>query len=171
MPRTRSPRSRCAKRCGLPREACLQALREFAGLPHRSQWVADMRGVRYVNDSKGTNVGATLAAVAGMPGSLVLIAGGQGKGQDFAPLRAGVSRQGAARRADRSGREGDRARAARRVDHRIRTRHGRSGAARGERGTAGETVLLSPACASLDMFRDYAHRGDVFAAAVRRLQP
>ena len=64
----------------------MQALREFPGLPHRSQWVADIGGVRYVDDSKGTNVGATLAAVAGMPGSLVLIAGGQGKGQDFAPL-------------------------------------------------------------------------------------
>jgi UDP-N-acetylmuramoylalanine--D-glutamate ligase len=70
----------------LPRPACLQALREFAGLPHRSQWVADVNGVRFVDDSKGTNVGATLAAVAGMPGSLVLIAGGQGKGQDFKPL-------------------------------------------------------------------------------------
>ena len=62
------------------------ALREFPGLPHRSQWVADVDGVRFVDDSKGTNVGATLAAVAGMPGTLVLIAGGQGKGQDFAPL-------------------------------------------------------------------------------------
>ena len=66
----------------------MQALREFTGLPHRSQWVADVRGVRFVDDSKGTNVGATLAAVAGMPGPLVLIAGGQGKGQDFAPLAA-----------------------------------------------------------------------------------
>jgi UDP-N-acetylmuramoylalanine--D-glutamate ligase len=73
----------------LPRDACVRALREFSGLPHRSQWVADVAGVRYVDDSKGTNIGATLAAVAGMPGSLVLIAGGQGKGQDFAQLADG----------------------------------------------------------------------------------
>ena len=72
----------------LPRERVRAGAARVSGLPHRSQWVADVRGVRYVDDSKGTNVGATLAAVAGMPGSLVLIAGGQGKGQDFAPLAA-----------------------------------------------------------------------------------
>ena len=71
---------------GLPAARCIDALTSFPGLAHRSQWVADIAGVRYVDDSKGTNVGATLAAVAGMAGSLVLIAGGQGKGQDFAPL-------------------------------------------------------------------------------------
>ena len=66
----------------------LDALREFPGLPHRAAWVADVRGVRYVNDSKGTNVGATLAAVAGFAGPLLLIVGGDGKNQDFTPLRA-----------------------------------------------------------------------------------
>src|SRR3984957_8452748 len=68
---------------GLPMPAMLAALETFPGLPHRSQWIADVAGVRYVDDSKGTNVGATMAAVAGMPGPLVMIAGGQGKGQDF----------------------------------------------------------------------------------------
>ena len=73
---------------GLPLPAMLAELTEFAGLPHRSQWVAEVRGVTYINDSKGTNVGATIAAVAGLPGPLVMIAGGDGKNQDFAPLAA-----------------------------------------------------------------------------------
>ncbi|HEY4971026.1 MAG TPA: UDP-N-acetylmuramoyl-L-alanine--D-glutamate ligase, partial [Steroidobacteraceae bacterium] len=71
---------------GLPMPTMLEALETFPGLPHRSEWIADVAGVRYVDDSKGTNVGATMAAVAGMQGPLVMIAGGQGKGQDFAPL-------------------------------------------------------------------------------------
>ncbi len=71
---------------GLPMPAMLGALESFPGLPHRSQWIADAAGVRYVDDSKGTNVGATIAAVAGTPGPLVVIAGGEGKGQDFTPL-------------------------------------------------------------------------------------
>ena len=68
--------------------ACVEELREFPGLAHRAQWIAEIGGVRYIDDSKGTNVRATLAAVAGLPGPLVLIAGGDGKGQDFTPLRA-----------------------------------------------------------------------------------
>jgi len=68
--------------------AMLEALETFPGLPHRSAWVADVGGARYVDDSKGTNVGATLAAVVGQPGPLVVIAGGLSKGQDFAPLAA-----------------------------------------------------------------------------------
>ena len=70
----------------LPLAAMLAELEEFSGLPHRSQWVAEVRGVTYINDSKGTNVGATLAAVGGMAGPLVMIAGGDGKNQDFTPL-------------------------------------------------------------------------------------
>ena len=156
----------------LPRAAMLAALREFPGLPHRTEWVADVAGVRYVDDSKGTNVGATLAAVSGFPGPLLLIAGGEGKGQDFPPLRRGAARQGAARAADRArcararrsaGRQLPRLNTARRS--RRRSRRPRS------TRTPGDTVLLSPACASLDMFRDYAHRGEVFAAAVRGLAP
>lgn len=153
----------------LPRAGCVNALREFAGLPHRSQWIADVRGVRYVNDSKGTNVGATLAAVAGMPGSLVLIAGGQGKGQDFAPLANAL--RGKVRHVVLLGQDAKLLDAAlssvastelaRDMDDAVQR------AARAAR--LGETVLLSPACASLDMFRDYAHRGHMFAASVRRL--
>jgi UDP-N-acetylmuramoylalanine--D-glutamate ligase len=154
---------------GLPQGACVHALREFAGLPHRSQWVADAGGVRYVDDSKGTNVGATLAAVAGMPGSLVLIAGGQGKGQDFAPLADAFRDK--VRHVVLLGQDAQQIadalqgvcplEFARDMDEAVRMA---ANAAR-----SGETVLLSPACASLDMFRDYAHRGDVFAAAVRGL--
>lgn len=154
----------------LSRPACLQALHEFPGLPHRSQWVADVNGVRFVDDSKGTNVGATLAAVAGMSGPLVLIAGGQGKGQDFTPLAQAF--RGKVRHVVLIGQD------AKLIDTALRgiaaTQFARdmneavqlaANAAR-----PGETVLLSPACASLDMFRDYGHRGDVFAAAVRGLQ-
>jgi UDP-N-acetylmuramoylalanine--D-glutamate ligase len=155
---------------GLSRPACLQALRDFPGLPHRSQWVADIGGVRFVDDSKGTNVGATLAAVAGMPGSLVVIAGGQGKGQDFTPLAQAF--RGKVRHVVLLGQDAkllDSAlqgvtttQFAKDMDEAVRLA---ADAAR-----PGETVLLSPACASLDMFRDYGHRGDVFAAAVRGLQ-
>jgi UDP-N-acetylmuramoylalanine--D-glutamate ligase len=154
----------------LPQEPCVQALREFTGLPHRSQWIADVRGVRYVNDSKGTNVGATLAAVAGMPGSLVLIAGGQGKGQDFTALAAAF--RGKVRHVVLLGQDAKLLAAAlegvasiefaKDMDDAVQR------AARAAR--SGETVLLSPACASFDMFRDYAHRGYMFAASVRRLE-
>jgi UDP-N-acetylmuramoylalanine--D-glutamate ligase len=158
-----------ADAAGLPPAASLAALEAFPGLPHRSQWVADLSGVRYVDDSKGTNVGATLAAIDGMPGPLVLIAGGEGKGQDFAPLAAAFARK--VRHAVLIGKD------APAIDAAI------SGACTVERAATmadavaaaaraaapGDTVLLSPACASLDMFRDYAHRGDEFAAAVRAL--
>ncbi len=151
------------------RGPALEALAGFAGLPHRSQWVADVAGVRFVNDSKGTNVGATLAAVAGLGGPLVVIAGGDGKGQDFGGLREAfrdkvdhvvlIGRDAAAIEAALAGvctseRATDMAAAVRAARRAARP---------------GYTVLLSPACASLDMYRDYAHRGDEFAAAVRSL--
>jgi UDP-N-acetylmuramoylalanine--D-glutamate ligase len=154
---------------GLPRRSMLDALREFPGLPHRAAWVADVRGVRYVNDSKGTNVGATLAAVAGFAGPLLLIVGGDGKNQDFTPLRAAFA--GKVRRALLIGRDAPAIAAA--LDGVCElTRCDSLEAAVVEAARAahpGDTVLLSPACASLDMFRDYGHRGDVFADAVRRL--
>lgn len=154
----------------LSRPACLQALREFGGLPHRSQWVADINGVRFVDDSKGTNVGATLAAVAGMPGSLVLIAGGQGKGQDFEPLAQAF--RGKVRHVVLIGQDAKQLDAALRGVATTEFAKDMNEAVQlaANAARSGETVLLSPACASLDMFRDYGHRGDVFAAAVKGLQ-
>jgi len=155
----------------LPRASMLKALREFKGLSHRSEWVADIAGVRYVDDSKGTNVGATIAAVSGFSGPLLLIAGGEGKGQDFRPLTAAL--RGKLKRALLIGRDarvlGEALREVCPIDYCATLEAAVAEAARHAR--AGDTVLLSPACASLDMFRDFAHRGEVFAAAVRGLQP
>jgi UDP-N-acetylmuramoylalanine--D-glutamate ligase len=154
---------------GLPLPAMLEELAEFAGLPHRSQWVADVAGVSYIDDSKGTNVGATLAAVAGMPGPLIMIAGGDGKNQDFAPLAAAF--RGKVRHAVLIGRDAPRLAQALAgvctLESCTTLPQAVRAAARAAR--PGDTVLLSPACASLDMFRDYGHRGAVFAAAVQEL--
>jgi UDP-N-acetylmuramoylalanine--D-glutamate ligase len=154
---------------GLPMDAMLAALESFPGLPHRSAWVADVAGVRYIDDSKGTNVGATLAAVAGMQGPLVMIAGGLGKGQDFAPLAAGF--RGKVRHTVLIGKDAPALAAALAGVGTVETAASMQAAVRAASRAAkpGDTVLLSPACASLDMFRDYAERGDVFAAAVRAL--
>ena len=153
----------------LPRAAVLEALAAFGGLPHRAQWVADVAGVRYVNDSKGTNVGATIAAVEGTAGSLVLIAGGDGKNQAFDELRPAF--RGKVRHAVLIGRDAPRLAAALEGVCGIERAPDMRAAVAAARAAArpGETVLLSPACASLDMYRDYAHRGDEFAAAVRSL--
>ena len=149
-------------------ERCIEALLGFEGLPHRSQWIADIAGVRFVDDSKGTNVGATAAAIAGMPGSLVLIAGGQGKGQDFAPLAAAM--RGKVRHVVLIGQDAQRLAAALEstVTTELAADMGDAVVRAASAAKPGETVLLSPACASLDMFRDYAHRGEEFAHAVRR---
>ena len=154
---------------GLPMAAMLAELVSFPGLPHRSQWVADVNGVTYVNDSKGTNVGATLAAVAGMRGPLVMIAGGDGKNQDFTPLREAF--RGKVRHTVLIGRDAD---AIGRVLAGVCTVEKTAKLEEAVRAAAraakpGDTVLLSPACASLDMFRDYAHRGAVFTQAVKEL--
>jgi UDP-N-acetylmuramoylalanine--D-glutamate ligase len=153
----------------LPRAPVLEALAAFGGLAHRTQWVADVGGVRYVNDSKGTNVGATLAAVAGLSGPLVLIAGGDGKGQDFAPL--GESFRDKVRHVVLIGRDARALAATLDGVCPVTFATDMADAVRAAQAVAtpGDTVLLSPACASLDMFRDYAHRGDEFAAAVRSL--
>jgi UDP-N-acetylmuramoylalanine--D-glutamate ligase len=131
--------------------------------------VADVKDVRYVDDSKGTNVGATLAAVAGMPGSLIVIAGGQGKGQDFAPLAPAFRNK--VRHVVLIGQDAPLIANVLRDVCTIEFASDMDEAVRAcaRAAVSGETVLLSPACASLDMFRDYAHRGDVFAAAVRSL--
>jgi UDP-N-acetylmuramoylalanine--D-glutamate ligase len=154
---------------GLPRAPVLDALAEFGGLAHRAQWVADVAGIHFVNDSKGTNVGATVAAVSGMSGPIVLIGGGDGKGQDFSAL--GEAFRGKVRHAVLIGRDAPRLAAALEGVCSTEIVPDMPSAVSAARAAAhpGDTVLLSPACASLDMFRDYAHRGDEFAASVRGL--
>jgi UDP-N-acetylmuramoylalanine--D-glutamate ligase len=155
---------------GLPMPPMLAALESFPGLSHRASWVADVAGVRYVDDSKGTNVGATSAAVAGMTGPLVIIAGGEGKGQDFSPLAHAF--RGKVREAVLIGRDAPVIAAVLRGVCEIRNAKSMEEAVAEAQRAAhpGDTVLLSPACASFDMFRDYGHRGDVFAAAVLKLE-
>ena len=154
---------------GLPVNAMLTALESFPGLDHRSEWVADIGGVRYIDDSKGTNVGATLAAVSGLAGPLVVIAGGEGKGQDFTPLASAF--RGKVRHVLLIGKDAPALESVLmgvcRTERAATLPAAVNAAAAAAR--PGDTVLLSPACASLDMFRDYNHRGDVFAAAVRSL--
>jgi len=153
----------------LPLAAMLEELRSFTGLAHRSQWIADIAGVSYVDDSKGTNVGATLAAVAGMDGPLVVMLGGEGKNQDFRPLAEAF--RGKVRQVVLIGRDApliERALAGVCSVARAATLPGAVAAAAAA-ARPGDTVLLSPACASFDMFKDYAHRGQVFAQAVREL--
>jgi UDP-N-acetylmuramoylalanine--D-glutamate ligase len=162
-----------ARAIGCPLAPLLNAAAQFRGEPHRVQFVAQVGGVDYVDDSKGTNVGATVAAIEGLAAEgrrLVLILGGEGKGQDFAPLA--VPMQRAARAAVLIGRDApaiatvlagahypveqaDSLEAAVAIASRL--------------AQPGDAVLLSPACASLDMFRHYAHRAEVFVAAVRDL--
>ncbi|MGH8285680.1 MAG: UDP-N-acetylmuramoyl-L-alanine--D-glutamate ligase [Steroidobacteraceae bacterium] len=153
----------------LPMPSMLTELAAFPGLPHRAEWVAEIDGVAFVNDSKGTNVGATLAAVAGMPGPLVMIAGGDGKNQDFAPLAAAF--RGKVRHAVLIGRDANAIAKVLRGVCRTERCESLETAVRAAARAAkrGDTVLLSPACASLDMFRDYAHRGAVFTHAVKEL--
>ncbi|CAK0760426.1 UDP-N-acetylmuramoyl-L-alanine--D-glutamate ligase [Gammaproteobacteria bacterium] len=158
-----------AEAVGLPVDPCLETLREFTGLSHRCQFVAEVDGVAWYNDSKGTNVGATEAACAGLTGPLILIAGGQGKGQDFTPLRAALA--GKARAVILIGVDAPQIRAVLEgvvplVD--ALDLHTAVGRAR-ELAQPGDRVLLSPACASFDMFRDYVDRGESFMREVHRL--
>ncbi len=157
---------------GLDMAAMLEAAKEFPGLPHRCQWVAEAGGVTWYNDSKGTNVGATLAALDGLGAELgdarvVLIAGGDGKGADFAELRPAVEKY--VRAAVLIGRDAPRLRQALdgACDLEAAPDMPAAVAAAGRCARPGDVVLLSPACASFDMFRGYDHRGDVYVAAVR----
>lgn len=156
---------------GLPRPAMMEALLAFEGLPHRCQWVARIHGVSWYNDSKGTNLGATLAALAGFPGPVVLIAGGRGKGQDFAALGPVVANK--ARAVILLGEDAPRIAAALGDAAPVTTVPDMAAAvAEATRlAQAGDSVLLSPACASLDMFDNYMQRGEAFMAAVRELAP
>jgi len=153
----------------------LHGLREYRGEPHRVEPVGSIDGVEFFDDSKGTNVGATVAAISGLgadraPAKLVLILGGDGKGQDFAPLADGVARH--ARAVALIGRDGPQIEAALANAGVPMQRHETLEAATAwclQRAQSGDSVLLSPACASLDMFRNYAHRAEVFVATVQRL--
>ena len=154
---------------GLRREAMLAALREFPGLAHRTTLVLEQAGVRWFDDSKGTNVGATVAAMRGLPGLVVLIAGGEGKSQDFAPLCAALN--GKARAVVLIGRDAPLIAAALgdSVPLHLAADMDQAVARAAQLAQPGDSVLLSPACASFDMFSGYEERGAVFAAAVRRL--
>lgn len=154
----------------LPMQAMLDALKQFHGLEHRTQWVAEINGVNWFNDSKGTNVGATLAAIEGLPGKHVLIAGGQGKGADFLPLRNIAEQR--LRAVVLIGEDAELI--AQAIDQVVPVKFAsdmyeavRLAADFAEQG---DNVLLSPACASFDMFKGFAHRGEVFIKAVERLR-
>jgi UDP-N-acetylmuramoylalanine--D-glutamate ligase len=149
----------------------LQALAQFEGLPHRVQKVAEIGGVAFYDDSKGTNVGATVAALNGLDRKVVLIAGGDGKGQDFTPLGAPVASH--ARAVVLIGRDRERIAAA--IAHSgvtlLRAGDMDEAVQLGYRAAReGDAVMLSPACASFDMFRNYEHRAQVFIEAVKRLE-
>ncbi|TMH49746.1 MAG: UDP-N-acetylmuramoyl-L-alanine--D-glutamate ligase [Betaproteobacteria bacterium] len=158
---------------GLPLQPLLVALREFKGLPHRVELIGEADGVRWYDDSKGTNVGSTVAALAGLAQGdtkLVLIAGGDGKGQDFSPLRSAVERS--ARGLVLIGRDApliEAAVAGAGVPIRRAASMDQAVALAAQAARPGDAVLLSPACASFDMFRDYRHRGEVFRLAVERV--
>ncbi|MEI7432521.1 MAG: UDP-N-acetylmuramoyl-L-alanine--D-glutamate ligase, partial [Betaproteobacteria bacterium] len=156
---------------GVTPKSVLSALAQFTGLAHRVELVAEINGVCYYDDSKGTNVGATLAAVQGMGRKVAIILGGEGKGQDFSPLREALLQHG--RAVALIGRDtplieaaiegcGVPTRRCTDMDDAVRWC-----AAQARNGDA---VLLSPACASLDMFRNYAHRAEVFISVVRALE-
>jgi UDP-N-acetylmuramoylalanine--D-glutamate ligase len=156
-----------ARAIGLPGAPLLHGLREYHGEPHRVELIASIDGIDYVDDSKGTNVGATVAALDGLAQRAVLIAGGDGKGQDFEPLAAPVMRW--CRAVMLIGRDAPRIRAALEhsgiamTDHATLEEATRAATALAEPGDA---VLLSPACASFDMFKGYAHRAAVFRGTV-----
>ena len=159
-----------ARAIDLPYAPAIEALRRFRGLPHRVEKVMDIGTVGFYDDSKGTNVGATVAALNGMKEKVVLIAGGDGKGQDFSPLNNAVAKH--TRAVVLIGRD------AKLIETAIAT----SGVAllhaktmeeavklSWQASEPGDRVLLSPACASFDMFTNYAHRAQVFIDAVRAL--
>jgi UDP-N-acetylmuramoylalanine--D-glutamate ligase len=164
-----------ARAVGLPLNKLLHGLREYRGEPHRVQSVAVIRDVEYVDDSKGTNVGATVAALNGLGDTagakkIWLIAGGDGKGQDFSPLFDPVQRfakgvlligKDASRIADALQSTGVAVERCETIVVAVKTAS--------ERAASGDVVLLSPACASFDQFNDYVHRAAVFVSEVEEL--
>jgi UDP-N-acetylmuramoylalanine--D-glutamate ligase len=153
----------------LPRATAVQALKDFRGLPHRCALAGEIDGARYYNDSKGTNVGSTLAAIRGLPAPVIWLGGGQGKGQDFSPLAPALAQKASA--AVLFGED------AAKIEQAVfgsvpvyREPTLQAALARARALTvAGASVLLSPACASFDQFKNYIDRGEQFEAAVARL--
>ena len=160
-----------AEVAGVPLPAMQTAVQKFEGLPHRSQVIADHAGVVWINDSKGTNVGATVAALHGMTRPVILIAGGDGKDADFEALRPAVSAH--ARAVILIGRDATRIETV--LGDVVPVVHagslGAAVATAKRLAKSGDAVLLSPACASFDMFRNYQHRGQEFMQAVNEVLP
>lgn len=156
----------------LPMEAMLEVARNFPGLPHRCEFVRRIGDVDYINDSKGTNVGATVAAIDSLVpehGKLVLIAGGDGKGADFTPLEAPVMLN--CRAMVLIGRDAEQVAEVAGTNVKVQFAGTMAEAVSTAASLAqpGDRVLLSPACASFDMFRDYGDRGDQFRRLVEAL--
>jgi UDP-N-acetylmuramoylalanine--D-glutamate ligase len=156
-----------ARLAGATPEDARRGLLAFRALPHRMELVAESGGVAYFDDSKGTNVGAVVAALAGFPRRVVLIAGGRDKGGDYAPLAVALGAVG--RGAVLIGEAAERIAAALSPSLPVKRAGSMEEAVNAAAALArpGDAVVLSPACSSFDMFRDYAHRADVFRAAVR----
>jgi len=155
---------------GVAPAGLIEPLKSFSGLPHRVETVAEIGGVLYVDDSKGTNVGATLAAIEGMGRKVAIVLGGDGKGQDFLPLKPALEKHGRAvaligRDAAAIGMALEGSGVPTRIvgDMEAAVRW------LAAQAKSGDCVLLSPACASLDMYRNYAHRAQVFIDAVKGL--
>jgi len=153
---------------GLGYDGLIPALKTFEGLPHRVQWVGELAGRTFYDDSKGTNVGATVAALKGFTHPVVLIAGGDGKGQDFSPLKDAVANVRALVQIGQDGPAIETAIAGACPVSRAESMEAAVNLAY-QLSKTGDAILLSPACASFDMFRNYAHRAEVFVAAVETL--
>lgn len=156
---------------GVEPQRLVAPLTAFKGLPHRVETVAEIGGVLYVDDSKGTNVGATLAAIEGLGRKVAIVLGGDGKGQDFSPLKTALAEHGrAAALIGADAKAIEAAVAGCDIPLRHCTDMAEAVAWLAGQARAGDCVLLSPACASLDMYRNYAHRAEAFIAAVEGLK-
>lgn len=158
-----------ARSMEVPPPAVLAELARFPGLPHRVEFVRSIAGVSYYNDSKGTNVGAVLAALEGFPEPVVLIAGGKDKGVDFRPLRAPLGRKARAvvLLGEASGRMARELAGAAPIT--VADTLPRAVRAAAEAARKGDAVVFSPACSSFDMFRNFEERGEAFRKAVEEL--
>jgi UDP-N-acetylmuramoylalanine--D-glutamate ligase len=158
-----------AKLWGLEKEVIQQTLEEFSGLAHRLEFIAEKNGVRYFDDSKGTNVGAVVKSLDGFNGEVILLAGGLDKGNDYTPLKVPVRQK--VKKLFLFGQARERMYLALKEETDIDLVNTLDEAVSAAAASAkpGDTVLLSPACASFDMFTDYAHRGRAFKAVVETL--